>query len=128
MKMRNLLGLLFIFGCMCLCNSCNSRLNDGEYNLELYAQSDIHGRYFDSLYVEDAEKLSVANVSEYLNLRRDLLGKEDIIAIDNGDHLQGDIAAYYYNYVYDYTTAENKNHLFAQICDFVDFDAVVSVL
>lgn len=125
MKMRNFLGLLFIFGCMSLCNSCNNTLSDGEYNLELYAQSDIHGRYFDSLYVEDAEKLSVANVSEYLNLRRDLLGKENIIAIDNGDHLQGDIAAYYYNYVYDYITAENKKHLYAQICDFVDFDAVV---
>ena len=25
----------------------------------------------------------------------------------------------------DYTTAENKKHLYAQICDFVDFDAVV---
>lgn len=123
--MRRFLSTFLILVSMGMFFSCKPSIEDGEYNLELYAQNDIHGRFFDSLYVENAERLSVANISEYLNLRRQESGADKVIAIDNGDHLQGDIAAYYYNFVYDYSSGQDKRHLFSQICDYMNFDAVV---
>lgn len=104
--------------------ACSSGPN-GEYNLELYAENDVHGRYFDSLYVGGGEYgASMANISGFVNGRREAIGAEQVILIDNGDHLQGDNAAYYFNYV-EKPESDTVRHLFSKIMNYMNFDAVV---
>ena len=99
----------------------------GKFNIELYSQNDIHGSYFDSLYVGGAERpFSLVNISEYVNSRRADIGKENIILIDNGDHLQGDNAAYYFNFI-DTLKGPNDTtkHIFPRIMNYMGADAVI---
>lgn len=106
--------------------SCENKPS-GEYNIELYAQNDIHGRFFDSLYVGNKEhKSSMANISQFVKDRRQAIGNENIVLIDAGDHLQGDNAAYYFNYIDKPVLAsDSSKHLFSRIMNYLKFDAVV---
>lgn len=92
---------------------------DGEQKIIICATSDIHGAYFDSLYISgEANKTSMANVSQYLKDLR--VAGEKPVVIDNGDNLQGNNAAYYFNYV-----ATKEKHVFSKIVDYMGYDAVV---
>ena len=93
---------------------------DGVYTFRLLTTNDVHGRYFDSLYVNDRTNASLLNVSWYADSIRVEEGVENVILVDAGDCLQGDNAAYYYNYVD--TEAE---HLYARMVDHIGYDAVV---
>ena len=97
--------------------SCSCKKN-GEYTLDIYAVSDVHGRYFSESYTGGDDQASLSSVSAYIKEMR----KEnpDLILIDNGDNLQGDNAAYYYNYI-----ETDVPHLYARITDYMKFDAVV---
>ena len=101
---------------ICL-SSCGTP--DGEYKLTVCAVTDVHGRYFDSLYVAPQQtKSSLSRVSTYIkNARRE---NPDLILIDNGDHLQGDNAAYYFNYVDTISP-----HIYGEIADYLGYDAMV---
>lgn len=94
---------------------------DGEYTLHLLTTNDVHGRYFDSTYVSEATHASLQNVSWYADSLRSAVGKENVILIDAGDFLQGDNAAYFYNYVD--TLSE---HLFSRMAEYIGYDAVVA--
>lgn len=91
----------------------------GEYTLTILNTTDIHGNYFDSLYNATARKTSMANVASYIRNVRD---KEhsDPVLIDCGDNLQGDNAAYYYNYV-----NTKADHIVTKIFKYLDYDAIV---
>ncbi len=121
-------SFLFLAAAMsaALFSSC-SGIADGKYNIELYSQNDIHGRYFDSLYTGGkAHSASMANISEFIKRRRSLAGEANVILIDNGDHLQGDNAAYYFNYIEkSLTEVDTSRHLFSRIMNYLKFDAVV---
>ncbi len=93
---------------------------DGEYTFRLLTTNDVHGRYFDSLYVTDRTSNALTNVAWYADSIRVADGAENVVLIDAGDCLQGDNAAYYYNYVD--TTAK---HLFARMVEYAGYDAVV---
>lgn len=93
---------------------------DGEYTFRLLTTNDVHGRYFDSLYVTDRTNNALTNVAWYADSVRVAEGAENVILIDAGDCLQGDNAAYYYNYV-DTTS----KHLFARMVEYAGYDAVV---
>ncbi|MEF9986319.1 MAG: bifunctional UDP-sugar hydrolase/5'-nucleotidase [Bacteroidales bacterium] len=109
---------------ICLFSSCGAGRPSGEYNIEIYSQNDVHGRFFDSLYVEKAEhKSSIANISQFINERRIAIGEENVLTIDNGDNLQGDNATYYFNIVEQETNS--AKHLFSRIMNYLKFDAVV---
>ena len=82
---------------------------DGEYTFRLLTTNDVHGHYFDSLYVSDRTANSLLSVSWYADSLRTAEGNDNIILVDVGDCLQGDNAAYYYNYV----DTESK-HIFAR--------------
>ncbi len=93
---------------------------DGEYTLHLFTTNDVHGRYFDSLYVDGAPvQGSLLAVSHYMDSLRAELGAENVVLVDAGDCLQGDNAAYYFNYV-DTTT----RHLYARMAEYIGYDAV----
>lgn len=93
---------------------------DGEYTFRLLTTNDVHGRYFDSLYVADVTNNALTNVAWYADSIRVADGAENVILIDAGDCLQGDNAAYYFNYV-DTTS----KHLFARMVEYIGYDAVV---
>ena len=104
-----LFGIGFGIGCLISLISSKGSLADGEYKVTVCATTDVHGAFFDSSYVDNmANKTSLANVSSYL---KELRGSGvNPILIDVGDNLQGDNAAYYYNYV-----ATEEAHLLPRI-------------
>ena len=93
---------------------------DGEYTFRLLTTNDVHGRYFDSLYVEDGTTSSLTNVAWYVDSIRVAEGVDNVILLDAGDCLQGDNAAYYYNYV-----DTLSKHLYARMVEYIGYDAVV---
>lgn len=93
---------------------------DGTYSLQLFTTNDVHGRYFDSLYVDSGVRQSLYAVSRYVDSVRTADGAENVIFVDAGDCLQGDNAAYYYNYVDTVTP-----HLYARMANYMGYDAVV---
>ena len=86
-----------LFVAVALSSCC--RPADGEYTFRLLTVNDVHGHYFDSLYVSDDTQHSLMSVSWYADSIRVADGRENVILVDVGDCLQGDNAAYYYNYV-----------------------------
>ena len=114
-----LFGVGFGIGCLISLISSRGSLADGDYRVTVCATTDVHGAYFDSSYVDNmANKTSLANVSSYLKeLRAE--GVQPVL-IDVGDNLQGDNAAYYFNYV-----AVDAAHLFPRIAAYLGYDAVV---
>lgn len=93
---------------------------DGTYTLHLYTTNDVHGRYFDSLYVSESyTKESLFAVNHYVDSVRNVIGEENVLLVDAGDCLQGDNAAYYFNYV-DTTS----KHLYARMTEYMKYDAI----
>lgn len=107
-----------VIALIALATSCRGP-KDGEYTFRIMTTNDVHGRYFDSLYVNDNTKESLLSVSWYVDSVRTAEGAENVILIDAGDCLQGDNAAYYYNYV-DTTS----KHLYARMTEYMGYDAV----
>lgn len=102
---------------------CGCSKKDGKYSVGLFATNDLHGRYFDSLYVDgQANKYSLANVSAYMKSQREQRGNGNILFVDLGDALQGDNAVYYANYI---DTAGDGKHLFTRIAEYLQYDALV---
>lgn len=93
---------------------------DGEYTFEILTTNDVHGHYFDSLYVSDRTNTSLLSVAWYADSVRTAVGAENVVMIDAGDCLQGDNAAYYYNYI-----DTGSKHLYARMVEHVGYDAVV---
>ncbi len=93
---------------------------DGEYTFRLLTTNDIHGRYFDSLYISDRTSPALTNIAWYADSLRTADGAENIILLDACDCLQGDNAAYYFNYV-DTTS----KHIFARMVEHIGYDAVI---
>ena len=106
-------------------SSCSQKkLADGTYQLEVYATNDLHGRFFDSLYVSknsyDVHPYSLASISTKMSEVRADSNKDNVILLDIGDHLQGDNAAFYYNFI-----DTLSQHIFARVMNYLQYDAVV---
>ena len=89
-------------------------------SVHVLSTNDVHGAWFDSTYVGGRTVPSLFAVNHYVDSIRRADGPESVLLIDAGDCLQGDNAAYYYNYVD--TTGE---HLFARLVGYMRYDAVV---
>lgn len=80
-----------------LVSSCSSQKNNDEFNLVLFATTDIHGSFFpfDSIKNEKVD-YSLAHASYILDgLRKDK--KNEVVYIDSGDYFQGDPVIDYFN-------------------------------
>ena len=101
-----------------LCCSCAERT----VRVELVATNDTHGAVFPLGYTEDAtEHSSLASVCSYVDSLRHAAGEDNVILMDCGDHLQGDNAVYYFNYV----DSSGGRHLISRIFNFMKYDAAV---
>lgn len=107
-----------ILAAVSLASCCGPR--DGEYTFRLLTTNDVHGRYFDSLYVTGGTDNALTNIAWYADSLRSSEGVDNVILIDAGDCLQGDNAAYYFNYI-DTTS----RHVFARMTEYIGYDAVV---
>lgn len=96
-----------------------SKPSDGQYSFQVYTTNDIHGRYFDSLYVGTGTRPSLLSVSALVNDARTKYGEGNVILLDAGDGVQGDNAAYYFNYVD--TLSE---HIFFRMVEYMKYDAL----
>ena len=99
--------------------SCNHALKDGEYTLQVLSTNDVHSTWFDSTYVGGGIKNSIFAMNHYIDSVRTRFGAENVVLIDAGDCLQGDNAAYYFNYVDTLTP-----HLFPRLLEYMKYDAV----
>ncbi len=99
--------------------SCNHALKDGEYTLQVLSTNDVHSTWFDSTYVGGGIKNSIFAMNHYIASVRTRFGAENVVLIDAGDCLQGDNAAYYFNYVDTLTP-----HLFPRLLEYMKYDAV----
>lgn len=114
--MKRYINILAALLCLAAC----SAPKDGEYTIHLLTTNDVHGRYFDSLYVEDAVRPSLIAVSAHVDSLRTLWGAENVVLLDAGDCLQGDNASFYFNFIDTVST-----HLYARMVDYIGYDAVV---
>lgn len=93
---------------------------DGKHVINIYATNDLHGRFFDSTYIDKGvNQSSLSIVSKYLKNER-ANAKIDPILLELGDNLQGDNASFFYNYI-DTT----GRHILTEIVEYLKYDAVV---
>ena len=95
--------------------------SDNEVHLTLIETSDVHGNFFpyDFLAGGKPGSGSLARAATYIDSLRQARGDDSVILLDNGDILQGQPTAYYYNFID--TTA---THLCADVFNHMRYDAV----
>lgn len=98
---------------------CACGPKDGEYAFELLTTNDVHGTYFDSTYTSAKTRKSLMAVAWSVDSVRAAVGKDKVILVDAGDILQGDNAAYYFNYV-DTT----QTHVYTRMAAYMGYDAI----
>lgn len=114
------LGALIAACCIAAAASCNAGPADGERSLHILTTNDIHGSYFDSTYTGGGIRNSLYAVKRTVDSVRAAVGAENVILIDAGDILQGDNAAYYFNYVDTLSP-----HVYPRMAARMGYDAVV---
>lgn len=89
-----------------------------EVKLKIVETSDIHGNYYpyDFIHRRDAAG-SLARVHAFVQKNREIY-KDNLILLDNGDILQGQPTAYYYNYIDTVVP-----HLAAEMMNFMGYNA-----
>ena len=116
MKLRS----LFIYSAACLLLvSCGHRLKDGDYTLTVLSTNDVHASWFDSTYIGTGIKKSIFAMNYYVDSVRTADGFNNVLLVDAGDCLQGDNAAYYYNYIDTVTP-----HIFPRLMEYMKYDAI----
>ena len=114
--MRTLSIALSLFILLFISVSCASPQR--EVTIKLVQTSDIHGNYFPYDYMKDAlSSGSFARIYSYLQAQRAEYG-DNLLLFENGDLLQGQPSAYYYNFIDTLST-----HLAAEMLNFMKFDA-----
>ena len=115
------LHLLPLAALLLVAAACSRTLRDGEYTLTVLSTNDVHGTWFDSTYVPGrAVQRSLMAVNHYVDSVRTADGAENVLLVDVGDCLQGDNAAYYFNFV-----DTLGPHLFPRLLNYMKYDAVV---
>ena len=92
----------------------------GVHELHVLSTNDVHGAWFDSTYTGTGMRNSLYAVSYTVDSIRAAVGRDNVLLLDAGDCLQGDNAAYYYNYV-----ATDEPHLFPRLASWMGYDAIV---
>ena len=110
---------LLLVGIALMSTACGHRLKDGNYTLTVLSTNDVHSTWFDSSYVDGTQRKSLLAMNYYIDSVRTADGAANVLLVDAGDCLQGDNAAYYYNYVD--TLAP---HLFPRLMEYMHYDAI----
>ena len=86
--------------------------------LKVIETSDVHGSFYPYDFIDRKDvKGSLARVHTYVEEQRKQYG-DRVLLLDNGDILQGQPSAYYYNYI-----DQQSRHLAAEMLSYMGFDA-----
>lgn len=109
--------LYFLVGFACFLIVAASA-QDKEVKLKIVETSDIHGNYYpyDFILRQDAAG-SLARVHAFIEKEREVY-KDNLLLLDNGDILQGQPCAYYYNYIDTISP-----HLCAEVLNYMGYNA-----
>ncbi len=89
-------------------------------DLTFIETTDVHGNFFPYNFITRTPwQGSMARVATYVDSVRGELGKERVVLLDNGDILQGQPTAYYFNFIDTITP-----NIASRIYDYLDYDAV----
>ncbi len=90
-----------------------------EINLKVVSTTDVHGNFFPYNFITRSPGSgSLARVATRLKTLRKSMGAENVILLDNGDILQGQPTAYYYNFIDTVSP-----HIAARMLGYLDYDA-----
>ena len=107
-------GILCLCLCLCRCVLAQDRV----VRLKLIETSDVHGNFYPYDFIrQEPAAGSLARVQTFVRQEREKYG-ENVILLDNGDILQGQPSAYYYNYIDTVSP-----HLTAEMLNFMGYDA-----
>lgn len=99
--------------------SCTSPRADKTVDLKVIQTTDVHGNFFPYNFITRTPwEGSMARVATFVDSIRNEVGKENVILLDNGDILQGQPSAYYYNYIDTVSP-----HIAAEIYRYLGYDA-----
>jgi 2',3'-cyclic-nucleotide 2'-phosphodiesterase/3'-nucleotidase len=116
------IGLLFfciVFSAASLRTERSESKQSNEVHIKFLQTSDIHGNFFPYDFIEKKPaKGSLSRIYTYVKQERAKLG-DKLLLLDNGDILQGQPTAYYYNFI-DTTSV----HLAARMMQFMGYKAV----
>lgn len=108
--------LFSILACLLGALACVSA-QEREVKLKLVETSDVHGNYYPYDFIRRCDTLGgLARVHAFVEKAREVYG-ENLILLDNGDFLQGQPSAYYYNYMDTVSP-----HLGAEMLNFMKYD------
>lgn len=103
---------------LCLLLVLQAGAQEREVKLKLIETSDVHGNYSSyDFMLRQASEGGLPRVQTYLTQERRKYG-DNLILLDNGDILQGQPSAYYYNYIDTAST-----HLCADMMNYMKYDA-----
>lgn len=91
-----------------------------ERHIKIIETTDVHGSYYPYDFINlTPAKGSLARVAHYVDSLGRAMGPNNVVLLDDGDFLQGQPCAYYYNYIDTVSP-----HLASQVLNFLDYDAV----
>lgn len=99
----------------------SARPSDGVHTFHIFSTNDVHGSFFDSLYVGTKTQPSLLAVSSIVNEARQKYGKRNVLLLDVGDALQGNNASFYFNRI-----DTVSNHVFARMAEYMEYDALIA--
>ena len=107
----------FIYGLL-FCLILSVAAQEKVVKLKIVETSDVHGNYYPYNFITRHEwKGSLARIYSLVQKEREQY-KENLILLDNGDILQGQPTAYYYNYIDTVSP-----HLCSEMMNFMKYDA-----
>ena len=107
----------FIYGLL-FCLVLSVAAQEKVVKLKIVETSDVHGNYYPYNFIPRHEwKGSLARIYSFVQKEREQY-KENLILLDNGDILQGQPTAYYYNYIDTVSP-----HLCSEMMNFMKYDA-----
>ncbi len=114
MYMRRFLPFILIFVSLMTASSENITRT-----VRLLHTTDVHGNFFPYNYItRQPWEGSMARVATYVDSLRRSAGRDNVVLVDNGDILQGQPTAYYFDYIDTVSP-----HIAAEIYRFLDYDA-----
>lgn len=90
-----------------------------QHHINVIYTTDVHGNFFPYNFITRTPGSgSLARVATYVDSIRHAIGSDNVVLLDNGDILQGQPTAYYYNFI-DTTST----HIVSRIYDYMQYDA-----
>lgn len=117
--MKSVLSILVLAAAISFSSMPVKANNTDLPNLKIAFTTDVHGNFFPFNFITltDGEG-SLARVATAIDSLRHEVGDENFLLLDNGDILQGQPTAYYYNFI-----DTESPHIVSEIYNYMGYDA-----